>query len=86
VPKSRSFLRRVHHVQHQSAAACSAPDRLPATASGIIHRAKTFSDLAATGYGLEGHARGVPDQVVSQESSRSFTDRLTTFADLGRRT
>jgi hypothetical protein len=30
----------------------SGPDRPPATANDIIHRAKTFSDLAATSYGL----------------------------------
>jgi hypothetical protein len=32
----------------------SAPDRPHATANDIIHRAKTFSDLAATSYGSEG--------------------------------
>ena len=41
----------------------SAPDRPPATANDIIHRAKTFSDPAATSYGLDDHAAYDPKAV-----------------------
>jgi hypothetical protein len=52
--------RATDHIQHQSAAARTAPCRRPATPTDTTGTAKTLSDPAATSSGTEGHACRVP--------------------------